>query len=98
MKTISLNYAPIQSEIVREFVRKRIDFPLTNDQWLVIDVAMGQYWNNRKKGAWICNGDNALFIFDHCCRQKLLISYERVLKITCQIWFYLEMKGRLLEN
>lgn len=98
MKTLPLNSNPIQSEVVREFVRKRIDFPLTNDQWKVIDGAIGKYWNNRKKGTWICEGDNATFIFEHCCRQRLLISYQRGLKITCQIWVYLEMKGRLLEN
>jgi hypothetical protein len=80
MDTIPLNSDPILSENVREFVRNRINFPLTNDQWAAIDVAMGQYWNNRKKGSWICNEDIAGSIFRYCEKEKLLISWERKLK------------------
>ena len=98
MPIIPFNSAPIQSEDVREFVRERIDFPMTDKQWLVIDVAMGNYWNNRKIGSWIGNEDMAGFIFRHCKQEKMLISWERVLKITDQIWEYLEMKGRLVEE
>ena len=98
MPTIPLNSAPIQSENVREFVRERIDFPMTDQQWLVIDVAMSQYWNNRKIGSWIGNEDMAGFIFRHCEQEKMLISWERVLEIANQIWIYLEMKGRLIEE
>lgn len=97
-KTIPLHSAPIRSEDVREFVRERIDFPLTDKQWLVIDVAMGNYWNNRKIGSWICNEDMAGFIFRHCEQEKMLISWERLLKITDNIWEYLEMKGRLTDE
>lgn len=95
---IKLHSAPIRSEDVREFVRERIDFPLTDEQWLVIDVAMGNYWNNRKIGSWIGNEDMAGFIFRYCEEEKMLISWERILKITNQIWAYLEMKGRLIED
>ena len=95
MSTILLNSAPIRSIDVREFVRERIEFQLTDQQWLVIDVAMGKYWNNRKKGSWIGNEDNAGFIFRHCEHEKMLISWERVLQITNQIWIYLEMKGNI---
>ena len=95
---IPLNSAPIQSKNVREFVRKRIDFPLTNDQWLVIDQAMAKYWNNRVKGTWICNKDNAKVIFDYCIEQKVLISYDRILQITDKIWEYLEIMGRLTDE
>ena len=97
-KVIDLHSAPIQSEDVRAFVREQIDFPMTDQQWLVIDVAMGKYWNNRKKGSWIGNEDMAGFIFRHCEQEKMLISWERVLKITNQIWTYLEMKGRLIDE
>lgn len=97
-KVVELNSAPIQSEDVRKFVRERIDFQLTDEQWLVIDVAMGKYWNNRVKGSWIGNEDNAGFIFRHCEKEKMLISWERVLEITDQIWEYLKMKIRLLDN
>ena len=97
MKTVPLNSAPIRSEDVREFVRNRIDFPLSNDQWLVIDVAMGEYWNLRKKGSWICNEDIASSIFNYCEKQRMLISWEHTLKITNQIWSYLEEKGRLVD-
>jgi len=92
-----LNSASIRSEDVREFVRERIDFPLTDPQWLVIDAAIGNYWNNRKIGSWIGNEDMAGFIFRHCEQEKMLISWERVLDITNQIWVYLEMKGRLVD-
>lgn len=95
---VSLHNAPIQSKEVRAFVRDRIDFPLTDKQWLVIDVAMGKYWNNRIPGTWICNEDMAAFIFRYCENEKLLISWERILKITNQIWQYLEMKGRLVDK
>ena len=98
MTIIALNTAPIQSEAVRNFVREQIDFPLTDEQWLVIDVAMGNYWNNRKIGSWICNEDMAGFIFRYCEHEKMLISWERVLKITNQIWIFLEMKGRLIDE
>lgn len=98
MPTIPLHSAPIRSEIVREFVRERIDFMLTDEQWLVIDAAMGEYWNHRIKGSWIGNEDVAGFIFRHCEHEKMLISWERVLKITNQIWAYLEMKGRLVDH
>ncbi len=64
-KTITLHSVPIRSEDVRDFVRERIDFPLPEEQWEVIDVEMGNYWNNRKKGSWICNEDIAGFIFRH---------------------------------
>ncbi len=94
---IELHSAPIRSEDVRKFVRERIDFPMTDEQWLVIDVAMGKYWNNRKKGSWIGNENMAGFIFRHCEEEKMLISWERVLKIANQIWKYLEMKGRLVD-
>ena len=97
-KVIDLHSAPIRSEDVREFVRERIDFQMTDEQWLVIDVAMGEYWNNRNKGSWIGNEDNAGFIFRHCEQEKVLISWERVLQITNQIWGYLEMKGRLIDE
>ena len=97
-KTIPLHSAPLQSEEVREFVRGRIEFPLTDEQWLVIDAAMGEYWNHRIKGSWIGNEDLAGFIFRHCEHKKMLISWERVLKITNQIWAYLEMKGRLIDE
>lgn len=97
MNTIPLNSAPIRSEDVREFVRKRIDFPITNDQWLVIDVAMGEYWNHRKKGSWICNEDIAGSIYRYCQKERMLIPWERTLKITNQIWAYLEGKGRLVD-
>ena len=96
MDAIPLNSAPIRSEDVREFVRQRIDFPLTYDQWLVIDVAMGEYWNHRKKGSWICNEDIAGSIYRYCQKERMLISWERTLKITNQIWAYLEGKGRLV--
>lgn len=98
MPNIPLHSAPIRSEEVREFVRERIDFRLTDPQWQVIDVAMGKYWNNRKKGSWIGNEDLAGFIFRHCEQEKMLISWERILKITNQIWVYLEMKGRLIDE
>lgn len=95
--SIHVDSDPIRSENVREYVRKRIDFPLTNKQWLVIDVAMGNFWNNRKKGSWICNEDIAGSIFRYCEKEKMLISWERTLKITNQIWAYLEGKGRLVD-
>lgn len=97
-KVISLNADPIRSEKVREFLRQSIDFLLTNEQWLVIDVAMGKYWNNRVPGIWICNEDIAGFIFRHCEHEKMLISWERVLKITNGIWEYLEINGRLIDD
>lgn len=97
-KIIELHSTPIISEKVREFVRQSIDFLLTNEQWLVIDVAMGKYWNNRVPGTWICNEDIAGFIFRHCEQEKMLISWERVLKITNGIWEYLEQKGRLIDD
>ena len=97
MSTIPLNSAPIRSEDVREYVRQRIDFPLTDDQWLVIDVAMGQYWNNRIKGSWICNEDIAGIIYRFCEKERMLISWERTLKITNQIWNYLDDKGRFVD-
>lgn len=97
-KTITLHSAPIRSEDVRDFVREQIDFPLTDEQWEVIDVAMGNYWNNRKIGSWICNEDMAGFIFRYCEQEKTLISWKRILKITNQIWTYLEMKGRLIDE
>lgn len=98
MAIIPIHSFPIQSEDVREFVRERIDFPLTDEQWLVIDVAMDEYWNNRVKGSWIGNEDNAGFIFRHCEKEMMLISWERILKITNRIWEYLEMKGRLIDE
>ncbi len=98
MSIIPLHSAPIRSEEVREFVRGRIEFPLTDEQWLVIDAAMGKYWNHRIKGSWISNEDLAGIIFRHCEHEKMLISWERVLKITNQIWAYLEMKGRLVNH
>lgn len=98
MPTIPLNSAPIRSEDVREFVRGRIEFPMTDEQWLVIDVAMGEYWNHRIKGSWIGNEDVAGFIFRQCEQEKMLISWDRILKITNQIWAYLEMKGRLVDH
>lgn len=97
-KVIALHSSTIRSEDVREFVRELIDFPMTDEQWLVIDVAMGKYWNNRKIGSWIGNEDMAGFIFRHCEEKKMLISWERILKITNQIWVYLEMKGRLIDE
>lgn len=96
-KVIELNSAPIVSEEVREFVRERIDFPLTDFQWQVIDAAMGKYWNNRVPGAWICSEDLAGIIFRHCEAKKILISWERILTITNQIWEYLILKGRLTD-
>lgn len=97
MKLINLNSNPIISEDVFDFVNAKLDFELTFDQWKVIDVAMGEYWNNRKIGSWICNEDNAEVIFKHCKASKLLISYERVLRITDLIWEYLESKGRFAD-
>lgn len=97
-KVIDLNSAPILSEEVREFVRNGVKFDFTDQQWIVIDSAMGNYWNNRKKGSWICNEDVAAIIFKHCEDQKMLISWERILKITNQIWRYLEIKGRLIDK
>ena len=96
-KIINLSAEPIRSEKVREYVRKRIDFTFTDEQWLVIDVSMGNYWNNRIKGKWVCNEDIAGIIFKYCEDQKMLISWERILTITNQIWKYLEIKGRLVE-
>lgn len=98
VKVVELHCAPIISEQVRVFVRERIDFPLTNQQWLVIDVAMGKYWNNRVPGTWICNEDIGGCIYRHCEQEKMLISWERVLKITDGIWEYLELKGRLVND
>lgn len=98
MKVISINTNPIESEKVFKFVKTKIAFDLTFDQWKVIDEAMGEYWNNRNVGSWICNEDNADVIFKYCTKSKMLISYERVLKITNLIWEYLECKGRLLNE
>ncbi len=95
-KVIFLNSAPMRSEDVREFARKRIDFPMTDQKWQVIDVAMGKYWNNRKIGSWISNEDMAGAIFKHCEREKMFILREQILKISNKIWVYLEMKGRLI--
>lgn len=97
-KSINLNSNPIVSEQVFTYVSERIDFTLTFEQWKIIDVAMGEYWNNRIKGSWICNEDNAAVIFKLCQASKMLISYERVLRITNLIWEYLESKGRLLDE
>lgn len=97
-KVVELHSAPIISEEVREFVREHIDFQLTNKHWLLIDKAMAKYWNNRVPGTWICNEDIAGFIFRHCEHEKMLISWERVLQITNQIWEYLISKGRLIDN
>ena len=96
-KKIELHSASIISEQVLEFVRERIDFELTDKQWLVIDLAMGTYWNHRTPGKWICNEDIAGFIFRHCEKEKMLISWERSLKITNKIWEYLIMKRRLVD-
>lgn len=96
-KIIELRSAPIISEQVREFVRERIDFQLTNSQWLVIDKAMEKYWNNRIPGTWICNEDIAGFIFRNCEKEKMLIEWDRVHQITSHIWEYLILKGRLIE-
>jgi len=90
--------SPIVSENVFEYVTANIDFSLTFDQWKVIDVAMGEYWNNRKIGAWICNEDNADVIYKHCTNSKILIPYDRILIITNLIWEYLESKGRLVDE
>ena len=98
VKVVELHSAPIISEQVREFVRERIDFPLTNRQWLVIDVAMGKFWNNRVSGTWICIEDVAGCIYRHCGEAKMLISWERILKISEGIWEYLELKGRLVDD
>ena len=95
-KVIELNSAPIISEDVCEFVRDRIDFPLTDIQWRAIDAAMGNYWNNRVPGTWICNEDLAGIIFRCCEAKKILISWERILTITNQIWEYLILKRRLI--
>ena len=96
-KVIELKSDPINSEEVREFVRERINFQITDKQWLIIDSAMGKYWNNRVPGTWICNEDLAGIIFRHCEAKKILISWERILAITNQIWEYLILKGRLLD-
>lgn len=98
MNQIRLNTNPIESEKVFDFVCSKLDFRLTFEQWTVIDIAMGEYWNNRKVGSWICNEDNAAIIFKHCKASKMLISYERVLRITDLIWRYLESKGRLIDE
>lgn len=98
VKVIELHSAPIISEQVREFVRERIDFPLTNRQWLVIDVAMGKFWNNSVPGTWICNEDIAACIYRHCGEAKMLISWERILKISDGICEYLELKGLLVDD
>lgn len=92
---IELHSVPIISEQVHDFVRERIDFQLTNEQWLAIDKAMAKFWNNRVPGTWICNEDLACIIFMHCEYEKMLIEWERVLQITNQIWEFLILKGRL---
>ena len=97
-KVIELNSVPIISEQVREFVRERIDFQFTNEQWLVIDKAMAKFWNNRVPGTWICLEDLAGIIFRYYEHEKMLIEWERVLQITSQIWVYLISKGRLTDN
>lgn len=97
MRSIPLNSNPIVSESVYEYVCSKLSFPLTIDQWRVIDVAMGAYWNNRVIGAIICSEDNARYIYKHCMKQKVIISFERVLEITDLIWEYLENKGRLTD-
>jgi hypothetical protein len=97
-KIIQLHSAPIISEQVREFVRERIDFQLTDTQWLVIDKAMAEYWNMREPGTWICNEDMAAIIFLRCDKARLLISWDRILQITNQIWEYLVLKGRLTDK
>lgn len=95
MKSIPLNSNPIVSEQVFEYVSSKLSFPLTFEQWRIIDVAMAEYWNNRVIGAIICNDDNAAFIHKHCRKNTLLIPYDHVLEITTLIWEYLESKRRL---
>jgi hypothetical protein len=94
-KIIYMDSEPIDSLLVYEMVKEILDFPITDEQWIVIDKAMETYWNSHLPGTIISNEDNASEIYENCIRERILISYDRIFKITEAIWESLEILGYL---
>ena len=94
---IPMNSQPIDSENVYDYVRSHLKFPITDEQWDVIDAAMDHYWNSHHPGATISSEENAAIIYDHCVKERMLISYDRIIEITNVIWEYLVENGFLIK-
>jgi hypothetical protein len=97
-KIIYMDSEPIDSLLVYEMVKEILDFPITDEQWIVIDKAMENYWNRHLPGTIISNEDNASEIYEHCIRERILISYDRIVIITEAIWDSLEILGYLSKS
>lgn len=92
-KIIFMDSEPIDSFLILEVVREEIDFPLTDDQWHIIDEAMEIFWNRHRPGSFVFCEENAEEIYAYCIEKRILISYDRILKITEIIWDCLDLMG-----
>ena len=88
----------IDNTAVKSYVLKKIDFPLTDEQWASIDSAFAEIWNNKLgRGAEFYWDEIPPQVFEALKQQKVLISFDRVVIVVDLILTFIEKTGGFLE-
>ena len=85
---------PISEELMKDHIFNTIDFPLSDDQWKLINDNFSEYWNNKIGiGGYFYWDEVFLYIYNQIQKSKHLIARERVYYIVELILSKIEKDG-----
>lgn len=93
------NYSKkISSDEMQEYIFESIDFPLSIDQWRLIDSSFAEFWNNKVGiGGYFYHDEIAPFIFERIVESKCLIPREWIEVIVRLMLLKIEQDGGFME-
>ena len=88
----------INGSLVRDYVLENVDFPITDEYWIIIDHAFSTIWNKKVGiGGYFYWDEFSLWIYEELQQKKVLIEYERVDRIANLMLSYIKDNNGFME-